>query len=345
MSESKEIIHKRMLSNIDEKYDKSEGSFFYDLTKPTAIEIEKANDKTEKILDRIFADTAKDEDLDRVCAQIGIYRKLATKSKGQVIIKGATGAFIGKGNLVASDNVNFVCLEDKFIGETGEIIMEVQCDKEGSIGNVPSAAIKSFPVTIPGAISVINLESINNGYDRETDESLRVRYYVKLRTPGVSGNKHHYKEWALECNGVGDARVFPLANGNGTVKILIINSIKRAADKKLLSDVFNYIEEQRPPGAKVEVVSAIEKEIVISANLVIKDYTLDVIQAAISKKISKYFEDSIFKETYISLLKVGSMILSVDGVKDCLNLKINGVEANLSIGDYEIPILGGVKFE
>ena len=58
MAETKEVIQERMLSNISDEYDKSEGSFFYDVIKPVAIELEALYAKAESILDKGFVDTA-----------------------------------------------------------------------------------------------------------------------------------------------------------------------------------------------------------------------------------------------------------------------------------------------
>lgn len=66
--------------------------------------------------------------------------------------------------------------------------------------------------------------------DQETDDELRARYYIKIQTPATSGNAYHYRLWSKEVSGVGDAKVYPLWNGNGTVKVLIIDSNKTGAE-------------------------------------------------------------------------------------------------------------------
>ena len=126
----------------------------------------------------------------------------------------------------------------------------------GSIGNIIAGNIKSFPVTLSGITAVTNTEAMTGGYDAETDDELRLRYLKKVSTPGTSGNKYHYMNWAMEIVGVGDVRVLPLWNGNGTVKVVIINANKGSADANLINEVEAYIEENRPIGANVTVVSA-----------------------------------------------------------------------------------------
>ncbi|KEZ85543.1 baseplate J protein [Clostridium sulfidigenes] len=344
MADSKEVIQQRLLSNISDGYDKSEGSFFYDIEKPISIEIEKAYIELESILNKGFADTATGNDLDRIVYEQGINRKLSTKAKGEVVVTGLVGAVISKGEMVASDNVNFIFLEDKVIPTEKTINVSVECEQYGIIGNVPVGAIKYFPKTLEGLQTVTNIATFTNGYEEETDESLRERYYTKIQTPATSGNKWHYLNWSKEVTGVGDARVFPLANGPGTVKVVIINSNKREADTGLINEVYTHIEEVRPIGATVIVESATEKVINISVILVIdtNNYTEEAVKSSIEDNLVIYFKSIAFKESYVSYAKIGNIIFDTPGVLDYSNLQVNNGTANISIEDIKVAVLGGV---
>lgn len=344
MADSKETVQARLLSNISDEYDKSEGLFFYDVEMPVSIELEKAYKEQEDILNKGFVETATGEFLDKKVTEQGIYRKQATKATGQVTVTGSIGALIKIGDKVASDNVNFTFIENKTIDNTGRATINVECEVAGSVGNVPIGAIKYFPKTLSGLISVTNPGAITNGYDQETDNSLRERYYTKVRTPATSGNKWHYLNWTKEVIGVGDAKVFPLWNGNGTVKVIIINSNKRAADSVLINSVSTHIEENRPIGATVTIVSAIEKIINVSVTLVIdaNNYTIEQVKTNIENNITEYFKSIAFKDNYVSYAKIGNLIFDSNGVIDYSNLKINNDTVNITIGDTEIPVLGGV---
>lgn len=88
----------------------------------------------------------------------------ATKATGYVTIKGSEGAIITIGDKVASDTLDFTAQEEKTIDATGEVVVLVECDQEGSIGNVPVGAIKYFPVTIQGLDEVTNNQAFTTGY-------------------------------------------------------------------------------------------------------------------------------------------------------------------------------------
>ncbi|HEY5582933.1 MAG TPA: baseplate J/gp47 family protein [Ruminiclostridium sp.] len=343
MSETKAVIQARMLSNIIDVYDKTKGSFIYDVEEPVAIELETMSAKVDEILNDGFADTSTSSYLDRIVYEQGLSRKSATKATGTVTVTGVVGAAVTKGELVASDNVNFAVAADAVIPEALTIDVSVECESYGTVGNVPVGAIKYFPKTLEGLQTVNNSVAFTNGYDAETDESLRQRYYDKVRTPATSGNKYHYLNWAKSVTGVGDARVVPLWDGNGTVKVIIINSNKRAADSTLIDSVVAYIEDNRPIGATVTVISATEKAIDVSVTLTIdtSNYTQAQIKEAIETNITNYLKSIAFVETYVSYAKIGGIVLDTAGVIDYSNLLVNSGPANISIADTEIAALGG----
>ena len=236
-----------MLADISDDYDKSVGSFFFDAIAPVAIELEKSYSDQDSILEHAFVDTATGEYLERKCSELGLTRKAATYfAAGKVQITGAVGATVQKGISVATEIVTFETTESVVIGESGTVLVSVECVESGSIGNVAANAIKYFPITIEGLTGVTNPAIFTSGYDTEIDKSLRDRYYDKVNTPSTSGNASHYEQWAKSVTGVGAAKIFPTWNGPGTVKVVICDSNKRAADAQLVTKVAAFIETQRP---------------------------------------------------------------------------------------------------
>ena len=100
--EWKEIL-KNMLNHVNDEYDKTEGSLFYDNLAPVSIEIEEIRKTLEYIFLNSFAETAEGEYLDSICKEVGVFRRKATKSKGTVIIKGVPGTVVEVNTKVASD--------------------------------------------------------------------------------------------------------------------------------------------------------------------------------------------------------------------------------------------------
>jgi len=343
MAYSKEQILQRLLEQISSEYDKTVGSFFYDVGKPLAIELEQTYSKLENILLNGFAVTATGAYLDNKVAEQGLTRKIATFATGTVTITGTVGAVINIGDKVSSDSVVFSSLETKPIPVGGSVTVNVQCDTAGSVGNVPIGSIKKFPVTLAGLTGVTNLEAITGGYDIETDDELRQRYFDKVSAPVSSGNKYHYINWAKEVTGVGDVKVLPLWNGAGTVKVIIINSNRGVANQSLIDEVTAKIEDSRPIGASITVESAVPLSINVSATLTLLASTsLETVIPKIEALIGAYLKRTAFSQDYISYAHIGGAILSVDDVLDYTDLLVNGGTINIGIDENEVAVLGEV---
>ena len=146
----KATIQARLLANISDDYDKTEGQFIYDVEKPVSIELEGVYTTLDGMLDKRYADTATGKNLDRIVKGVGLTRKVTIKSYGHVTVSGIVGSAINKGEYVASDSVNFQFTESASIPLTGSITVGIECVSYGTIGNVPAGAIKYFPKTLQG---------------------------------------------------------------------------------------------------------------------------------------------------------------------------------------------------
>lgn len=346
MAETKERILDRLMSNIDDKYDKTVGSFMYDTQKPVAIENEKIYAQIDKIADRAFVKTATGDDLKEKLREVGIEMKTATYAKGTVTITGNPNDVVTAGTKVMSDKLFFTITAKATIGDTGTAEVTAICDTPGAVGNVPAGTIKAFP-TSEGFSAVINTEAFTGGYDAETEDEAKERYYALARRPPTSGNKYHYEAWATESSvGVGAARCIPRWQGPGTVKVLIINKDRGVADETLIKTVADYIEQERPIGATVTVASASPLPINVKVNLTLQEgYKVTDVEQTIKNEISSYLKDIAFEQTHVSFAHIGRSILGIDGIVDYENLMINDGTVNISIAEDEVPTLGVVTIE
>lgn len=339
-----EEIKRDMLDRVSNTLDKSQNSFIHDALAPAALELANAYMYLEYTQDKLNVENLEGEELETyVYQRSGITRRPATKARAIVKIEGEEGTIISRGDVVAAGNIRFIVLEGKEIGPEGFVEIEVECEEPGAIGNVPAGAIDYLPVSIPGIIIISNPEPAVGGYEEESDSELLERYYERIRTPATSGNKYHYLNWAKEVTGVGDARVIPLWDGPGTVKVVIIDSNKQPASNDLVQAVKEHIEQERPLGAKVSVVSAIPKATNIKFTVIKDDmFTLEQVRAKVEKNINNYFKETAFKVDFISYARIGKTILETEGVLDYSNLIVNGNIENIPLKYEEVPILGEV---
>ncbi|NOW85524.1 putative phage protein gp47/JayE [Clostridium beijerinckii] len=346
---SSEAILSEMLADIDDKYDKSKGSFVYDVLSSGANKFAQYDESINTMVERRFATTATGKDLQYVVVDHGVIPKTSTKATTVVTITGIAGSPVPKGEKVATDSINFIFTQDRIIPDSKTVDVPVECEKYGNVGNVPIGAIKYFPKTLAGLQTVTNKEEVTNGYNAEEDPELKERFFEKVQEPATSGNEAEYKAWAKSITGVSDAKVIPIwdksngKNGAGTVKVIIINSDKRAADQTLIDSVKTYIEGVRPVGATVTVISALELSINVSATLILAPgQVLDNVKTVVETNITNYLKTIAFKQSFVSFAAMSSIIFNSQGVIDVSNLNLNGDVANVQIENEQVAVLGSV---
>lgn len=342
-----DVIMQRMLSRIPDDFDKRQGSVIWDMLAPAALELERAYQQLHLVTNWLYLseDVPRDILLARV-RDFGIEPKPAQKASGMVVFTGLPGTLIPANTRISTDDsipIFFHTTSDVTILENGTVSVLTVAETVGSSGNVQANAITVLVDIIDGVESVTNPISFENGVDEESDESLLARYYERVRKPITSGNISHYRQWALEVPGVGAAKVTPLWNGPGTVKVTIVNTDMQPATNDLVTQVQEYIEQVRPIGATVTVVSAAGKPIDVSATVILASgYTLQNVQDAFAASLDEYFKEIAFSVTYVSYAKIGTLLLNTPGVVDYSGLTVNSGTANVALQDDEVPVLGSV---
>ncbi|MFT4413181.1 baseplate J/gp47 family protein [Fredinandcohnia humi] len=350
----KEEILQRMLDTIPSEVDKRQGSIVHDLISPSAIELELTYIEMDNVLNWGFAGTTYGDYLDRRVAEVGLTRKPALSATGTLTFTGPDGTYIPVGTECSTDSENpiyFVTTSDAIISN-GTATVNAEAKEGGASGNVTANVI----VLVLGDLtnlSVTNTSSFEGGLDEESDALLLARYYERVRKPATSGNKNHYVQWATEVTGVGAAKVFPLWNGKGTVKVVIVDSNYEPATQALVDTVQNYIdpadfhaygEGKAPIGATVTVESATTRAIDLSVTLTLASgATLEQATAEVQQAFEEYLRSIAFVETTVRYSRIGNLVLTCPSVDDYANLTINGVSENISLLETEIPVKGLVN--
>ncbi len=345
-NQTKDVIHQRMLDASPADIDKRPGSITYDLTGPTAIEAEALYAELDTFADKAFADTAYGEWLDRRAADVGLTRKPAVKATGYVTFTGTDGTVVPEGTEVSTDGdapIYFVTTANTTInGGTATVAAEAK--EAGASGNVGPGAIKLTTGNITGITSVTNAAEFDGGVDRESDDSLRKRYFERVRRPITSGNVYHYRQWALEVVGVRDVRVYPVWNGPLTVKVVVLAD-DGVPSQALIDAAKSHIESQRPIGADVTVIGAIDYGIDVVATLqLVSGADMGAVQAEIVAAINEYFRGLAFGDPIVRISAIQRIILDNPSVVDYAGLTLNGGTGNIEITGDAIPVLRTVNF-
>ena len=344
-------IHNTILNHISDEYQKTEGFATYDLTRGVAYSEYLLWKKAFLIEEKQNVDNLTGAELDTFIVQrAGLLRNEAVKAKGIMrIVSGAGTVKIGS-LFESSGGIQYQSTEKKNVSVNDTF--KVEAVIAGSVGNVAAGGGNMIPRTIDNIGSAINDEPMSGGYDAETDDAYRERYYEYLQMPPTCGNKYHYIFWAKEVDGVRAAKVIPCWQGKNTVKVIIIGNDYEPAAPSLVKAVQDYIDPdskgeglgQAPIGAVTTVVAATKFDITIDVRLkLLSGYELEDVEENLKNDLTAFFKENAFFSEYISYGKVGAAILNTTGVKDYEDLKINGAMANVEIDFEAVALLKAVN--
>lgn len=343
---SAEQYYSEMINTLKDT-DTSEHSLIRNTLSPASYVFSQISLILDEIPKMIFAKSALENDyidtLEQRCAEMGIYRKQATKATGIIKILGNKNAVFPEQSIVTTKSGKTYMTQEKIIiDEDGVGYANIVASDYGSSYNCSEGDIYIMPVKYSGIFTIANEEKIDNGYDIETPEALYNRYILKAQTPATSGNKYHYEQWALEVTGVGFAKCIP---GAGNVKVIIANSNKRAANDELIKEVYSHINEVRPILAgTLTVVTVKEITINITSNVEIdSSVILGDVQNIFASAAKEYLSNKVYTTKKVSLAKLGGILVDIDGVVDYAELKINNGTSNVTLGDEEIAVIGSVS--
>lgn len=341
-----------MLDNIPNEWNKQEGYPVYDITRGFAFALDELDAKIEDVKQKQSVRNLSGQDLEKVIEErTGLTRKTGVKAVGRVKIVSGQGTVL-KTDLFATENdIYFQSLEAKDV-TAGDYVL-VECTEGGLVGNVGTGTITVVPKTITGISQITNDEPTSGGYDTETDASLLERYFDRLRNPVNGVNANQYITWANSVAGVGGARCIPIWNGKNTVKVIIIGNDYKPASENVVKLVQDYIDPNHNGdgsgvatiGAVTTVVSAKTTPIKVTINGVKFSGDVNTLKAEIKDTIDRYIRQSAFNTDYVSIAKIGALIIDIDGVTDFKELKLNDAHDSIQIENDACGVLSGVWYE
>lgn len=341
-----------MLDNIPNEWNKMQGYPVYDITRGFSFALDELDAKIEDVKNKQSVRNLSGLDLEKVIEErTGLTRKTGVKAVGRIKIVSGQGTVL-KTDLFATENdIYFQSLEAKDV-TAGDYVL-VECTEGGLVGNVSTGTITVVPKTINGISQITNDEPTTGGYDTETDESLLERYFDRLRNPVNGVNCNQYIVWANSIAGVGGARCIPIWNGKNTVKVIIIGNDYKPASDNVVKLVQDYIDPNKNGdgsgvatiGAVTTVVSAKTTPIKVTITGVKFSGDVNTLKAEIKDTIDRYIRQSAFNTDYVSIAKIGALIIDIDGVTDFKELKLNDTHDSIQIENDACGVLSGVWYE
>lgn len=352
---TKEVILDRMLSRISDNLDKREGSVIWDALAPAALELESAYFALDTILNETFADTASREYLIRRAKERGLNPEPATKA----VLKAIFNIDVALGSRFSLNDLNYTVISK--IGDSGQYKeYQVKCETVGRVGGMYFGNIT--PIDYIEGLSIAKItELLIPGEDEEDTEVFRQRYFDSFNVQAYGGNIADYKKKVHEIGGVGAVKVTPVWNGGGTVKLTIIDSDYNLASSSLIEKVQELIDPTKdgsglgiaPIGHIVTVDTAQNITINISTTITFeKNYNWELVKNEVTKEVKDYIDsmrkmwapknENITNDLIVRISRIEARILSIKGIVDIQNTRINNNATNLQLTAFQLPLWGGI---
>ena len=344
-----EGILQRMIDRVteqDENLDTRPSSPIYNALAPAAAELQLVYIQLDTVLNETFASTASRDNLILRAQERGLIPYPAT----QAVLRGEFNRDIPLGARFSLDEFNYTAVERVSAG-----VYVMECEQTGSAPNVRLEGM--IPIDyIDGLTSARLAALLIPGEDEEDTEHLRQRYLKSLDGKAFGGNIADYKEKVQALNGVGGAKVYPVWNGGGTVKLVIIGSNYSAPSAALIESVQDQVDPPQGQGnglglapighvVTVEGVSATPVNITTNITYAFGTTWANIAVGA-QQAVDAYFVELAqqWADAALPLLvrisQIESRLLNLPGVMDVTGTRLNGAEQNLTLGENAIPARG-----
>lgn len=287
----------------------------------------------------------------RRCAERGVNVEPATYAIRQGEFVPST-LEIAIGTRFSLNLLNYVVVE-----KISDGIYKLQCETAGYDGNVESGTL--IPIEyIEGLQTATLTEVLVPGEDEEDTEHLRQRYFDSLDSQAFGGNIKDYKEKTNSLDGVGGVKVYPVWNGGGTVKLVIINSDFDKPSDVLINSVQTAIDPTQnqgngvgiaPIGHIVTVVGCSETSVDVTTKITFQEgWDWEALKPYAEQAIDDYFKElasdwASSDNIIVRISQIEIRLLNLTGVLDIADTTLNGIAHNLTIDADNIPIRGEVS--
>ncbi len=336
-----EEILERMLDRVAADVDKREGSIIYDALAPCAAELAQLYARLDQFLNECFADTAGREYLIKRAAERGLSPRPATCA----VAAARFNTVVPTGTRFSIDGLNYSVTAEN----------TVTCETAGTEGNRHFG--RMLPIDFVEGLENAELVSLLiPGEDEEDTEAFRSRYLSGLNTSAFGGNITDYKEKTCSLDGVGGVKVYPVWNGGGTVKLVIISSEYTVPSTELVEAVQDTIDPTRdgsgigiaPIGHIVTVEGASPVSVNVAAAVTYEDgWDYESCKDYIEQAVEDYFSElraewADSDRLVVRISRVETRLLSCPGIVDIADTALNGSAVNLTLNADEIPVRGDI---
>jgi hypothetical protein len=345
-----EIIS-RMLVSLPSSYDRTEGSFAYDLIATFAAELETFYQSMDQVATQVYPQTATDVYLEAIAESFGVSRKLAAYATLDVDFTGTIGTVVPAGTRVSTllDSANlgepiyFQTLNETTLSDTTATIA-TQCTTGGVVGNVAANAVVRLEDPIDGITSINNSVPATGGSDEQSDDDLRTVLLERMRLGRGAGTTADYEAAGTSVAGVGVIVVEPLWAGNGTVRVIVMDAGYAPVSSAVLAQATAAIAAVTPVGADVTVTTPSLAGLDFVAQISLESgYGIADVQTECELNVAGYLK-TVSPGGVVYLSEVLAVIVQTHGVKDVTwaSLTIEGTNTNYQLASNTKGYFGSI---
>lgn len=356
-----------MLDNVPNDLDKREGSIIYDALAPAAMVSAQQSLSLANIIRETYIKTAQGEFLDYRAVEHGTSRYTATNTEVKAKFNNDDGKPV---NVEVGDRFASIAESPIFytvIKANGDGTAEMQAEEAGTSANSYLGQI--LPVTPNDNLAWAEIIEITiPARDEENDEHLRARLLNTNSWVAYGGNVADYLDMTSKISDVGATQVYPVWNGAGTVKLVILNNDLMPASQTLIKKVKEKIDPEEsitqgyglaPIDHRVTVVAPETFTVNITMNVTTAENTnIDTIRTNIKASLEELFKslrkdwsviDSVTGRGYkltVYRSKILSRVMTLEGVANATMPQLNGKDEDLQLvfnnTTSQLPVLGEV---
>lgn len=340
-----EALLQEKLENVSNSLDKREGSIIYDALTPNSIEAAMIYVALDSVYNETYADTASRDYLILRCKERGITPHAATAAIGI----GEFNMDVPIGSRFSCDKYNWAVTDKISTGKFHLTCETLGADPNGYLGML-------IPIDyIEGLESAQLTEIVINGEDEESTDALRQRYFDSFSNRSYGFNRAQYIEVTEALPGVGGCKPYRAWNGGGTVKLVITDSEYGVPSSELITTVQTEIDPTQNSGDgmglapidhEVTVAGVTGTTVNISTVLTYgSGWSLEECLPYIEDMLDEYYKElnstwAREENLIVRISQIESRMLTLPGIVDIKDTKINGSAANLELDEDAIAVRG-----
>lgn len=353
-----EAIMERLLARVPDTLDTREGSVLYNALAPAAWEIQLLYEELNLALQEAFADTASLDYLARRAAERGVSHKAATRAIVRAEILPDTVDVMGGRFTELSSGLSYIVTEQIQPG-----LYDMECETEGEAGNLSSGQLMTDEVFDDETeLQSAQIVSLTDAASEEEDvEAFRQRYLDSIGSQAFGGNIADYKQKLLAQERVGGVKVFPVWNGGGTVKVVVLNNTYAPPGDSAVNDLQTLVDPEQNQGAgiglatighivTVEAAEAVPIHItaeLVFVNGVTEAEALPSMNAAVEEYFlslrSDWGNHDYETGTVVRISHIENKLLSLEHlILDVQVSSINGSDKNMELAPNQVPVIGEI---